>query len=66
MLLFLYHLLRRNIIMKKTKKFISIFLLLLTITSVYRFNQNPIISATSFFDSQIDVQGIVEYDDIYF
>mgnify|MGYP000911236950 CR=1 FL=1 len=52
--------------MKKTKKFISIFLLLLTITSVYRFNQNPIISATSFFDSQIDVQGIVEYDDIYF
>lgn len=52
--------------MKKNKNFISIFLLLLTITSFHRFNQNPIISTASFFDSQIDVQGIVEYDDIYF
>ena len=63
MLLFLHHLLRRNIIMKNFSKFISTFLLLLTVTSVCHCNQSPI---TSFSKLKEIVQTVGDDNDNYF
>ena len=63
MLLFLHHLLRRNIIMKNFSKFISTFLLLLTVTYVCHWNQSPI---TSFSKLKEIVQTVGDDNDNYF
>lgn len=49
--------------MKNTKKIISIFLLLLAITSVCHFNHDSIIPSSS---SRVSIQSIAGYGDVYF